>query len=133
MTEAQALLDHRRHLWMVLAPLWLDREPGERDYQRMIAEIERLELDFRSLERIYRLELAPVLARHQVSMVGGWRHFEEEPLLHALMRHALRLTPWRRRLWWLMSGLTTAMTRHRWHHLIRQLMSHRRTGQHPPE
>ncbi|OHV07809.1 DUF7079 family protein [Kushneria phosphatilytica] len=133
MTNAQALLDHRRHVWTALAPLWLDREPVEHHYQRMIVEINRLALDRPTLEEIYRIELAPVLARYQASMAGNWRDFEEEPLLHALMRHNLRLSPWKRRFWWLLSGLTTTMTRHRWQYLMDRVFMPSPDGANPPQ
>ncbi|MCP1367733.1 hypothetical protein BIS06_21180, partial [Halomonas sp. BBD48] len=63
MEEIETLVARRGELWLALAPLWLDREPRESDYQRMIEVIERHELSLDQLEWIFRLELAPVLSR----------------------------------------------------------------------
>ncbi|PMR68392.1 DUF7079 family protein [Halomonas heilongjiangensis] len=123
--DAQTLVDERGELWLTLAPLWLEREPGERDYARMIEIIERHQLTLRELEWIFRLELAPVLARHQMSVVGEWRHFDDHKLMKQLVAHNLRLTGWRRKSWALFSGLTTMMTRHRWNELVVRLMVER--------
>ncbi|MFY0989704.1 DUF7079 family protein [Halomonas sp. C05BenzN] len=123
--DAQTLVDERGELWMALAPLWLEREPGERDYAHMIAVIERHELSLRELEWIFRLELSPVLARHQMSVVGEWRSFDDHKLMKQLVAHNLRLKGWRRKSWALFSGLTTMMTRHRWNELMMRLMVER--------
>ncbi|PXY00302.1 DUF7079 family protein [Halomonas sp. LBP4] len=123
--DAQTLVDERGELWLTLAPLWLEREPGERDYARMIEEIERHGLTLRELEWIFRLELAPVLARHQMSVVGEWRGFDDHKLMKQLVAHNLRLKGWRRKSWALFSGLTTMMTRHRWNELMVRLMVER--------
>ncbi|MDI5935369.1 hypothetical protein QLQ85_07875 [Halomonas sp. M4R5S39] len=123
--DAQTLVDERGELWLTLAPLWLEREPGERDYARMIEIIERHQLTLHELEWIFRLELAPVLARHQMSVVGEWRHFDDHKLMKQLVAHNLRLTGWRRKSWALFSGLTTMMTRHRWNELVVRLMVER--------
>lgn len=123
--DAQTLVDERGELWLTLAPLWLEREPGERDYARMIEIIERHQLTLRELEWIFRLELAPVLARHQMSVVGEWRHFDDHKLMKQLVAHNLRLKGWRRKSWALFSGLTTMMTRHRWNELVVRLMVER--------
>ena len=123
--DAQTLVDERGELWLALAPLWLEREPRETDYARMIAEIERHELSLRDLEWIFRLELAPVMARHQLSVAGEWRSFDDYKLMQQLVSHNLRLRGWRRKSWALFSGLTTMMTRHRWNELIGRLMVER--------
>ncbi|MFP4263514.1 MAG: hypothetical protein ACLFRS_09165 [Halomonas sp.] len=128
--DAQSLVDRRGELWLALAPLWLEREPGERDYAEMIEVIERHDLTVNELEWIFRLEMAPVLARHQMSVVGEWRRFDELSLMKQLVAHNLRLTGWRRKSWALFSGLTTMMTRHRWNELIARLMVER--GEAPP-
>ncbi|MDX1465105.1 MAG: hypothetical protein R3215_05315 [Halomonas sp.] len=123
--DAQTLVDERGELWLALAPLWLEREPRETDYARMIAEIQRHELSLRDLEWIFRLELAPVMARHQLSVAGEWRSFDDYRLMQQLVSHNLRLKGWRRKSWALFSGLTTMMTRHRWNELIGRLMVER--------
>ncbi|SDN57587.1 hypothetical protein SAMN04487957_10149 [Halomonas shengliensis] len=128
--DAQSLVDRRGELWLALAPLWLEREPGERDYAEMITVIERHDLTVHELEWVFRLELAPVLARHQMSVVGEWRAFDDYKLMKQLVAHNLRLTGWRRKSWALFSGLTTMMTRHRWNELIARLMVER--GETPP-
>ena len=128
--DAQSLVDRRGELWLALAPLWLEREPGERDYAEMIAVIERHDLTVHELEWVFRLELAPVLSRHQMSVVGEWRAFDDYKLMKQLVAHNLRLTGWRRKSWALFSGLTTMMTRHRWNELIARLMVER--GETPP-
>ncbi|MDT8879437.1 hypothetical protein RSO68_08150 [Halomonas saccharevitans] len=123
--DAQTLVDERGELWLALAPLWLEREPRETDYAHMVAEIERHELSLRDLEWIFRLELAPVMARHQLSVAGEWRSFDDYQLMQQLVSHNLRLKGWRRKSWALFSGLTTMMTRHRWNELIGRLMVER--------
>ncbi|MDT0501468.1 MULTISPECIES: hypothetical protein [unclassified Halomonas] len=128
--DAQTLVDERGELWLALAPLWLEREPGERDYAQMLEVIERHGLTVNELEWVFRIELAPVLARHQVSVVGEWRRFDEYALMKQLVAHNLRLKGWRRKSWALFSGLTTMMTRHRWNELIGRLMVER--GETPP-
>ncbi|MGE4534277.1 DUF7079 family protein [Halomonas sp.] len=128
--DAQSLVDRRGELWLALAPLWLEREPGERDYAEMITVIERHNLTVHELEWVFRLELAPVLSRHQMSVVGEWRAFDDHKLMKQLVAHNLRLTGWRRKSWALFSGLTTMMTRHRWNELIARLMVER--GETPP-
>lgn len=128
--DAQTLVDERGELWLALAPLWLEREPGERDYAQMLEVIERHDLTVNELEWIFRIELAPVLARHQMSVVGEWRRFDDYALMQQLVAHNLRLKGWRRKSWALFSGLTTMMTRHRWNELIGRLMVQR--GEAPP-
>ncbi|WP_027962150.1 DUF7079 family protein [Halomonas halodenitrificans] len=128
--NAQTLVDERGELWLALAPLWLEREPGERDYAQMLEVIERHDLTVNELEWIFRIELAPVLARHQMSVVGEWRRFDDYALMQQLVAHNLRLKGWRRKSWALFSGLTTMMTRHRWNELIGRLMVQR--GEAPP-
>lgn len=128
--DAQTLVDERGELWLALAPLWLEREPGERDYAQMLEVIERHTLTVNELEWVFRIELAPVLARYQMSMVGEWRRFDEHALMKQLVAHNLRLKGWRRKSWALFSGLTTMMTRHRWNELIGRLMVER--GETPP-
>lgn len=128
--DAQTLVDERGELWLALAPLWLEREPGERDYAQMLEVIERHGLTVNELEWVFRIELAPVLARHQMSVVGEWRRFDDYALMKQLVAHNLRLKGWRRKSWALFSGLTTMMTRHRWNELIGRLMVER--GETPP-
>ncbi|MDR5865300.1 DUF7079 family protein [Halomonas koreensis] len=120
--DAQTLVDERGELWLALAPLWLEREPRETDYARMIEVIQRHDLTLHELEWVFRLELAPVLARRQMSVAGEWRRFDEYQLMRQLVAHNLRLTGWRRRAWALFSGLTTMMARHRWGELMERLM-----------
>ncbi|MFG6177932.1 hypothetical protein ACGTN6_11865 [Halomonas sp. THAF12] len=120
--DAQTLVDTRGDLWLALAPLWLEREPRETDYARMIEEIERHSLSMRELEWVFRLELAPVLTRQQMSVTGEWRRFDDHKLMRQLVAHNLRLTGWRRKTWALFSGLTTMMARHRFNELMERLM-----------
>ena len=128
--NAQTLVDQRGELWLTLATLWLEHEPSERDYARMIEVIERHDLTLKELEWIFRLELAPVLGRQQMSVAGEWRRFDEHKLMKQLVAHNLRLKGWRRGSWALFSGLTTMMTRHRWNELMARLMMER--GETPP-
>ncbi|AMC99373.1 MULTISPECIES: DUF7079 family protein [Halomonas] len=123
--DAQTLVDERGELWLALAPLWLDREPGERDYAHMVEVIQRHDLTLHELEWIFRLELAPVLARTQMSVASEWRKFDDLQLMKRLVAHNMRLTGWRRKSWALFSGLTTMMTRHRWNELIMRVMLER--------
>ena len=123
--DAQTLVDERGELWLALAPLWLEREPRETDYARMVAVIQRHDLTMRELEWVFRLELAPVLARHQMSVAGEWRSFDDYKLMKQLVAHNLRLNGWRRKSWALFSGLTTMMTRHRWNELMGRVLVER--------
>lgn len=123
--NAQRLVDERGDLWLALAPLWLEREPREADYARMIAVIQRHDLTLQQLEWVFRLELAPVLSRQQMSVAGEWRAFDDYKLMKQLVAHNLRLKGWRRKSWMLFSGLTTMMTRHRWNELMARLMVER--------
>jgi hypothetical protein len=123
--DAQYLVDERGDLWLALAPLWLEREPRETDYARMIAVIQRHDLSLQQLEWVFRLELAPVLSRQQMSVAGEWRAFDDYKLMKQLVAHNLRLKGWRRKSWMLFSGLTTMMTRHRWNELMGRLMVER--------
>ncbi|SEL51519.1 DUF7079 family protein [Halomonas daqiaonensis] len=123
--DAQTLVDERGELWLTLAPLWLEREPRETDYAHMVAVIQRHDLTLRELEWIFRLELAPVLARHQMSVAGEWRSFDDYKLMKQLVGHNLRLNGWRRKSWMLFSGLTTMMTRHRWNELMGRVLVER--------
>lgn len=123
--DAQRLVDERGDLWLALAPLWLEREPRETDYARMIAVIQRHDLTLQQLEWVFRLELAPVLSRQQMSVAGEWRAFDDYKLMKQLVAHNLRLKGWRRKSWMLFSGLTTMMTRHRWNELMARLMVER--------
>ena len=119
--DAQTLVDERGELWLALAPLWLEREPRETDYARMVEVIERHDLTLHELEWVFRLELAPVLARQQMSVAGEWRRFDDHKLMRQLVAHNLRLTGWRRKSWALFSGLTTMMARHRWSELMERV------------
>ncbi|RTQ99916.1 DUF7079 family protein [Halomonas nitroreducens] len=119
--DAQTLVDERGELWLALAPLWLEREPRETDYARMVEVIQRHDLTLHELEWVFRLELAPVLARHQMSVAGEWRRFDDHKLMRQLVAHNLRLTGWRRKSWALFSGLTTMMARHRWSELMERV------------
>ncbi|EWG99388.1 DUF7079 family protein [Halomonas sp. BC04] len=123
--DAQTLVDERGELWLALAPLWLDREPGERDYTHMVEVIQRHDLTLQELEWIFRLELAPVLARTQMSVASEWRKFDDLQLMKRLVAHNMRLKGWRRKSWALFSGLTTMMTRHRWNELMMRVMLER--------
>ncbi|MGQ4879231.1 DUF7079 family protein [Billgrantia sp. LNSP4103-1] len=123
--DAQALVDERGELWLALAPLWLDREPSERDFAHMVRVIQHYDLTLHELEWIYRLELAPVLSRNQMSIAGSWREFDDYQLMQRLVAHNLRLSGWRRKGWALFSGLTTMMTRHRWNELMARVMMER--------
>ncbi|MBS9403630.1 hypothetical protein KG088_08305 [Halomonas sp. TRM85114] len=123
--DAQHLVDERGDLWLALAPLWLEREPRETDYARMITVIQRHDLTLQQLEWVFRLELAPVLSRQQMSVAGEWRAFDDYKLMKQLVAHNLRLKGWRRKSWMLFSGLTTMMTRHRWNELMARLMVER--------
>lgn len=123
--DAQTLVDERGELWLALAPLWLEREPRETDYARMVAVIQRHDLTVRELEWVFRLELAPVLSRHQMSVAGEWRSFDDYKLMKQLVAHNLRLNGWRRKSWALFSGLTTMMTRHRWNELMGRVLVER--------
>lgn len=120
--NAQSLVDERGELWLALAPLWLDREPTERELAHMVEVIQQHDLTLHELEWIFRLELAPVMARNQMSIAGRWRNFDDHQLLQRLVAHNLRLTGWRRKTWALFSGLTTMMTRHRWNELVARVM-----------
>ncbi|WNK21025.1 hypothetical protein P1P91_04935 [Halomonas piscis] len=120
--NAQQLVDERGDLWLALAPLWLDREPGERDYAIMVNTIEHHGLGLHELEWIFRLELAPVMSRHQLSITSEWRQFDDYRLMKQLVGHNLRLKGWRRKGWALFSGLTTMMVRHRWQELMNRLV-----------
>lgn len=126
--DSQTLVDQRGELWLTLAPLWLEREPRETDYARMVEVIERHELGLRELEWVFRLELAPVLARHQFSVAGEWRAFNDRRLMGQLVAHNRRLKGWRRGFWTLFSGLTTMMTRHRWNELMERVVTARGQG-----
>ncbi|MCS2608674.1 DUF7079 family protein [Halomonas dongshanensis] len=120
--NAQQLVDERGDLWLALAPLWLDREPSERDYARMVEVAQQHDMTPHTLEWVFRLELAPVLARHNLSIASEWRKFDDLQLMRQLVRHNLRLKGWRRKSWALFSGLTTMMVRHRLNELINRLM-----------
>lgn len=120
--NAQQLVDERGDLWLALAPLWLDREPTERDYARMIEVIEQHGLPLKELEWVFRIELAPVMSRHQLSVASEWRKFDDYKLMKQLVNHNLRLKGWRRKTWALFSSLTTMMVRHRWNDLMQRLM-----------
>jgi hypothetical protein len=127
--NAQQLVDERGDLWLALAPLWLDREPSERDLAAMVEEIQRHEMTLKELEWMFRLELAPVMSRHQLSIASEWREYDDLKLMKQLVSHNLRLTGWRRKSWALFSGLTTMMVRHRWHELMQRVLIAR--GEHP--
>lgn len=120
--NAQQLVDERGDLWLALAPLWLDREPSERDYAHMIEVIEQDAMSLKELEWVLRLELAPVMSRHQLSVASEWRKFDDYKLMKQLVNHNMKLTGWRRKSWALFSGLTTMMVRHRWNELMQRLM-----------
>lgn len=120
--NAQALVDQRGDLWLALAPLWLDREPRETDYIQMIEVIQRHDLTLKQLEWIFRLELAPVMSRRQMSLVGEWKNRDDYQLMRQLVAHNMRLKGWRRNWWALFSGITTMMTRQRWVELMERLM-----------
>ncbi|QJQ96280.1 MULTISPECIES: hypothetical protein [Halomonadaceae] len=123
--DAQTLVDDRGELWLALSTLWLEREPREADFNRMVDAIERHDLTMKELEWVFRLELAPVLSRHQLSVAGEWRAFNDEKLMRQLVGHNLRLQGWRRKMWLLFSGLTTLMVRHRWNELMSRVMVRR--------
>ncbi len=130
MKDPQTLVDERGELWLALATLWRENEPRETDYARMIEVIERHELSLEQLEWIFRLELAPVLARRQMAVTDSWRDIDEDRLLRQLVGHNRRLYGWRKGGWALFSGLTTMLTRPRWNTLMTRLMVAR--GQQPP-
>lgn len=128
--NAQQLVDERGDLWLALAPLWLEREPSERDLARMVEVVQGYDLTLKELEWVFRLELAPVMARYQLSIAGDWRSFDEYQLMKRLVSHNLRLHGWRRHSWALFSGMTTMMARHRWDELMTRVMVAR--GETPP-
>lgn len=119
--NAQQLVDERGDLWLALTPLWLDREPRERDYAHMVEVIQQHNMTLSELEWMFRLELAPVMSRHQLSIASEWRQFDDRKLMQQLVSHNLRLKGWRRKSWALFSGLTTMMVRHRWGELMNRV------------
>ncbi|GAB3342423.1 hypothetical protein ACFO0E_13250 [Chromohalobacter beijerinckii] len=119
--ELETLLERRGALWLALSPLWLEREPREREYLRMLEVVETQGHTPQELEMIYRLEMAPVMSRRQMSVAGEWRAFDEDRLLLDLARHTRRLHGWRKGFWLLFSGLTTMMSRPRFDILIERL------------
>ncbi|MCM2972057.1 MULTISPECIES: DUF7079 family protein [Larsenimonas] len=125
MIDRDTLLASRQTLWMSLTRLWLDDEPSPDDYDDMASEILRHDHTDKQLEWIYRLELAPVMVKYQVSITQGWKAFEPERILPPLVRHNQRMTPMKRRWWILMSGMTTALSRPRWATLMQEVQ-HRR-------
>ena len=120
--DAQTLVDERGELWLALAPMWLEREPRASDYARMVEVIERDGIALKDLEWVFRIELAPVLSRQQMSVAGEWRKFDDHQLMRRLVAHNLRLKGWRRKFWALFSGLTTMMVRHRYNELVERLV-----------
>ncbi|WP_110642856.1 hypothetical protein [Salinicola sp. CPA57] len=128
--EIEDLVVKRGALWLALSPLWLERDPRESEYARMIREVDASELTLQQLEWVYRLEMSPVMARYQLSMAGEWRAFDETVLLTRLVRHNRKLAGWRKATWSLFSGLTTMMSRPRFNELAMRVMVAR--GEHPP-
>ncbi len=88
----------------------------------MIEVIEQHKMSLKELEWMLRLELAPVMSRHQLSVASEWRKFDDYKLMKQLVNHNLKLKGWRRKSWALFSGLTTMMVRHRWTELMQRLM-----------
>ncbi|MCM2129922.1 DUF7079 family protein [Larsenimonas rhizosphaerae] len=121
MIDRATLLASRQTLWLSLTRLWLDSEPGIRDYEQMAEEILRHDYTHKQLEWIYRIEMAPVMVKYQVSITQGWKQFEAQRILPPLVRHTERLTPMKRRFWLLFSGLTTSLSRHRWVTLMQEV------------
>ena len=74
--DLERLLERRGALWLALSPIWLEREPREHEYARMLQVVEAQGYTSQELEMIYRLEMAPVMARRQMSVAGEWRHFD---------------------------------------------------------
>ncbi|MCE3026379.1 hypothetical protein [Salinicola sp. DM10] len=128
--EIETLIARRGALWLALSALWLEREPRETDFARMMREIEASGLTLKELEWVYRLEMSPVMVRYQVSMAGEWRAFDENLLLLRLVRHNRRLSGARKAVATLFSGLTTMMSRPRFDELVYRLMVER--GERPP-
>ncbi|WFF42312.1 hypothetical protein EVC62_12795 [Salinicola endophyticus] len=128
--EIEALIARRGALWLALSALWLEREPREADFARMVREIDASGLTLKELEWVYRLEMSPVMVRYQVSMAGEWRAFDENLLLLRLVRHNRRLGGVRKAVATLFSGLTTMMSRPRFDELVYRLMVAR--GERPP-
>ncbi len=118
--DAQTLVDERGELWLALAPVAGAGTQGNR-LRRMVDVIQRHDLSVRELEWVFRLELAPVLSRQQMSVASEWRHFDDHKLMRQLVAHNLRLKGWRRKTWALFSGLTTMMARHRWNELMERV------------
>ena len=116
--DVAALLERRQDIWLALSPLWLEREPREAEYQHMAEVVEAQELSFQELEKLYRLEMAPVLVREQVSMTPNFKGFDDNQLLSRLLQHTHRLTRGRRMFWLLFSGLATMPSRHRYGNLL---------------
>ncbi|KXS38549.1 MAG: hypothetical protein AWU55_1336 [Halomonadaceae bacterium T82-2] len=130
MKDAQTLVDERGELWLALAPLWREHEPRETEYARMVTVIERHDLTLEQLEWIFRLELAPVLTRQQMSVAGD-NTLDDHQLLRRLVAHNRRLFGWRKGFWALFSGMMTMLARPRWNTLIERLLVAR--GQTPPD
>ena len=119
--DVAALLERRQEVWLALAPLWEERDPREAEYQHMAEVVEAHGLSFRELETLYRLEMAPVLVREQVSMAPSYKERDENRLLSRLLQHTHQLTRGKRHFWLLFSGLATMPSRHRYGNLLEVL------------
>ena len=91
-------LARREPVWRAMAALWLDTELEETELRYIAAALRESGLPRATLERIYRVELAPVLGPNLLSVAGEWAGFDDA-WLRARILDNLRRRPRRTAFW----------------------------------
>lgn len=102
----------REELWIALSDLWLDTDLSEAELRRMAQVVRSSGLDRDDLERVFSLELAPVLGPNHLSVAGEWGSFDPtwvcaeararqaNPRLRDRLAAALGITTYAARPYW---------------------------------
>lgn len=91
-------LARREPVWRAMAALWLDTELDESELGHIAAVLRDSALSPATLERIYRVELAPVLGPNLLSIAGEWAGFDDAWLRTRILDN-LRRRPRRTAFW----------------------------------
>ncbi|MBL8701374.1 MAG: hypothetical protein JNK67_23555 [Alphaproteobacteria bacterium] len=91
-------IERRRPVWTALSALWLDTELDDAGLRAIAAVLRESGLPRDELQRIYAVELAPVLGANLLGVAGEWAGFDPT-WLSARILDNLRRRPRRTRFW----------------------------------
>ena len=68
----------RLPVWSILSETFLDTGLNGQDYDRIALELARSEFSVKTLEQIYKREVAPAFCSNMLNVAGEWRAWPDE-------------------------------------------------------